>query len=70
MAQWAAYGKLPTPFHLVVPAGSEPEAIRLLKKKAVRVSQLWSYTIVSAEVIFTQFLELPTLENTRVVQFE
>jgi hypothetical protein len=49
---------------------SEPEAIRLLKKKAVRVSQLWSYTIVSAEVIFTQFLELPTLENTRVVQFE
>ncbi len=70
VAQWVAYGKLPAPFHLVVPAGFEPEAIRLLKKKAVRVSQLWSYTIVSGEVIFTQFLELPALEDTRVVQLE
>jgi hypothetical protein len=58
------------PFTWLFRRVSEPEAIRLLKKKAVRVSQLWSYTIVSAEVIFTQFLELPTLENTRVVQFE
>jgi hypothetical protein len=70
VAQWVAYGKLPTPFHLVVPAGSESEVIRLLKKKAVRVSQLWSYTIIGGEVIFTQFLELPALEDTRVVQLE
>jgi hypothetical protein len=70
VAQWATYGSLPAPFHLVVPAGSEPEAIRLVKKKAVRVSQLWSYTIVGGEVIFSQFLELPALEDTRVVQLE
>jgi len=70
VAQWVAYGRLPAPFQLVVPAGSEPEAIRLVKKKAVRVSQLWSYTIVGGEVIFSQFLELSALEDTRVVQLE
>ena len=62
VAEWAAYGKLPAPFHLVVPAGAEEEAIRLVKKKAVRVSQLWSYQVVAGEVIFRQYLELPALE--------
>lgn len=61
VGEWAAYGKLPAPFYLVVPAGLEEEAIRLLKKKAVRVSQLWSYKIVGEEVIFSQYLELPAL---------
>jgi hypothetical protein len=46
VAEWPAYGTLPAPFHLVVPAGPEEQAIRLLKKKAVRVSQLWSYEVV------------------------
>ena len=70
VSQWVAYDRLPTPFHLVVPAGSEPEAIRLVKKKAIRVSQVWSCTIVGGELIFSQFLELPAPEDSRVVQFE
>jgi hypothetical protein len=70
VAEWAAYGKLPAPFHLVVPVGAEEEAIRLVKKKAVRVSQLWSYQVVAGEVIFRQYLELPALEEARVVRRE
>lgn len=70
VAEWAAYGKLPAPFHLVVPAGAEEEAIRLVKKKAVRVSQLWSYQVVAGEVIFRQYLELPALEEARVLRRE
>ena len=70
VAEWVAYSKIPAPFYLVVPSGSEPEAIRLLKKKAVRVLQLWSYQIVGGEVIFRQYLELPGLEETRVVRRE
>ena len=70
VAEWAAYGKFPAPFHLAVPAGSEERAIRLLKKRAVRVSQLWSYEIVGGEVIFGQYLELPALEEARVVHCE
>ena len=69
-SEWAAYGKLPAPFHLVVPVGAEEETIRLVKKKAVRVSQLWSYEFVGGEVIFSQYLELPSLAESRVVQHE
>jgi len=60
----------PAPFHLVVPVGAEEEAIRLVKQKAVRVSQLWSYELVGGEVIFSQYLELPSLAEGRVVTHE
>lgn len=70
VAEWAAYGKLPAPFHLVVPQGAEEEAIRLVRKKSVRVSQLWSYQVVGGEVIFRQYLELPALDAARVVRHE
>jgi hypothetical protein len=59
LAEWAAYGTLPAPFYLVVPAGSEEETIRLLKKNRIRVSQLWTYRIEGQEIMFTQFLTLP-----------
>jgi hypothetical protein len=36
----------------------------------VRVSQLWSYQVVAGEVIFRQYLELPALEEARVVRRE
>jgi hypothetical protein len=68
IAEWSAYAKLPALFFLVVPTGMEEETIRLLKKRAVRVSQLWSYQLVGEEVIFRQYLELPALEQTRVVR--
>src|ERR1700757_3457872 len=59
LSEWAAYGVLPAPFYLVVPAGLEDETVRLLKKRRVRVSQLWSYRVAGQEVLFEQFLELP-----------
>jgi hypothetical protein len=68
--EWAAYGRVPAPFHLVVPVGAEEEAIRLVRKKAARVSQLWSYQLVGGEVIFSQYLELPSLDQGRVVRQE
>jgi hypothetical protein len=68
VSEWAAYGRLMVPFHLIVPVGSEEQAIRLLKKRSVRVSQLWSYEIVGGEVIFSQYLELPALSGARVVR--
>lgn len=67
ISEWATYGKLMVPFHLVVPVGSEEHAIWLLKQRSVRVSQLWSYEIVGGEVIFSQYLELPALPVARVV---
>lgn len=69
-SEWAAYGKLPALFHLVVPVGAEEEAIRLVKKKAVRVSQLWSYQFVGGQVIFSQYLELPSLAEGQVALHE
>ena len=54
----------------MVPVGAEEEAIRLVKQKAVRVSQLWSYELVGGEVIFSQYLELPSLAEGRVVTHE
>lgn len=68
VGEWAAYGRLLAPFHLVVPVGSEEEAIRLQKKRGVRVSQLWAYLIVGGEVSFRQYLELPALPEARVVE--
>jgi hypothetical protein len=59
LSEWATYGILPTPFYLVVPAGSEDETVRLLKKRRIRVSQLWSYRVAGPEILFEQFLELP-----------
>jgi hypothetical protein len=43
----------------VVPAGLEDKTVRLLKKRRVRVSQLWSYRVDGQEILFEQFLELP-----------
>ena len=68
VGEWAAYGKLLAPFHLIVPVGSEDRAVQLLKKSGVRVSQLWSYEIVGEEVMFSQYLELPALPGARVVE--
>ena len=68
VSEWAAYGRLMVPFHLVAPVGSEEQAIRLWKKRSVRVSQLWSYEIVGGEVIFSHSLESPALSGTRVVR--
>ena len=59
LSEWAAYGVLPTPFYLVVPAGTEDKTVRLLKKRRFRVSQLWSYRVEGPQILFEQFLELP-----------
>jgi hypothetical protein len=59
--EWSGYAPVPAPFFLVVPEGLEDRAISLLRKKPVRVSQLWSYRIEGPEIMFTKFSALPSI---------
>jgi len=70
VAEWVASGQLPALFRLVVPAGSEPEAIPPVKKKAVRFSQLRCCEIVGGAVIRSQFPAPRALEEARVLHLE
>lgn len=52
--QWKDYGKLGAKFLLVVPLGSENEALRLIKKNGINVSELWYYYKKDGQINFAK----------------
>jgi hypothetical protein len=59
MAQWAAYGRLPTEFALYVPTGSLDVARRLCTDNAIGVTEIWTYHMVGDQIRFTQVFKSP-----------
>jgi hypothetical protein len=58
-AQWNEYGKIPITFCLVVPKEKERDAVRIVKKNSVHVSQLWTYEIAGDNIYLDERVLLP-----------
>jgi hypothetical protein len=60
-AQWKEYGKIPVTFCLVVPREKERDAVRIIKKNSIHVSQLWTYEIAGDNIYFEECNLLPDI---------
>ncbi len=53
MAQWAAFSRLRTPFHLYVPVSMIDVARRLCQDMQIPVAEIWAYHMIGDQLRFT-----------------
>jgi hypothetical protein len=67
MAQWVAFARLGTAFHLYVPQSMIDVARRLCEDMQIPVAELWSYTVIGDQPRFTlvQRSAMPELKGVK-----
>ena len=63
MAQWARFAKARGAFYLYVPAGTSDIAQRICQKKAIRVTEIWTYFFVGDNLRFSIVYRSPAAQR-------
>ena len=63
MAQWARFAKARGAFYLYVPAGTSDIAQRICNKKAIRVTEIWTYFFVGDNLRFSIVYRSPAAQR-------
>ena len=63
MAEWARFAKARGAFYLYVPAGTSDIAQRICQKKAIRVTEIWTYFFVGDNLRFSIVYRSPSAQR-------